>query len=453
VAKSIKISALDASILLLAIFFGYISIHPFVAAVVGSSTGNFATIKIWKDILVSLLAVAVIVYGLVKETIRKKLFEDRLVWFTGLYTLLTLVIFVVGHTYANKSGFAGLIFNLRFIALFLIVRILMYSASLSKEKLIYIRSFLTKWVIVIATAVAIFGIVQTVILPSDFMTHLGYNGITTISPVSTVDDNMNVRRAFSTLNDANELGAYLIIPIMLGIERFMRTKKWQYLAGTLIMLMGLYLTHSRAAFIGLLVAGVIFSVPYLQGRLNRRTLILSGAGVISVLAILVFAASTHPSVRLAIFHSSSKDGSLVQGSTFDHYVATKDGIKDAVQHPFGRGVGQAGPAAFYNKSEKPRIAENYYVQIAQEVGFAGLLLFILSVAMGLMQVLSTKNAAYSMSFLAGFAGVAIVALFLHTWASDAVSYIAWGLLGIFLPAAMSQNKQRASSAARGHHAV
>jgi hypothetical protein len=445
-----KISALDASILLLAIFFGYISIHPFVAAAVGSWTGGFAPIKIWKDIVIGLVAVGAITYGLVRAKIRKKLFEDHLIGFAALYALLTLIVFVASQSYENKSGFAGLIFNLRFVALFLIVRIFMYGASISQEKLIHIRSFLSKWVIVIATAIALFGIAQTLILPSDFMTHFGYNGVTTISPVSTVDDNINVRRAFSTLNDANELGAYLIIPIMLGLERLMRTKKRQYFVCTLIMVVGLCLSYSRAALIGLVVAGVIFCVPYLCSRLNRRTFILGGVGIISVLATVLLVATMYPPARLAIFHSSPKDNSLVQGSTFDHYVATKDGIKDAVEYPFGRGVGEAGPASFYNTSDgKSRIAENYYVQIAQEVGFVGLVLFILSIVAGLKQVLSTKGIAYSMSFFAGFAGVAIVAMFLHTWASDVVSYVAWGLLGVFLPAPPA-NAERRTTAAKSY---
>lgn len=432
--KSKKQRALEGGILLLVIFFGYISIHPFIAAVVGSWTGNFATIKIWKDILIGLVAMAIITYGLVNIGVRKNLFEDRLVWFTGLYTLLTLVVFVVSQSYENKSGFAGLIFNLRFIALFLIVRILMYGASKPGEKSAYIRSFLSKWVVVIATAVALFGVAQALILPSNFMTHFGYNGVTTISPVSTVDDNMDVRRAFSTLNDANEFGAYLIIPIVLGLERLIRTRKWQYLASALIMVVGLYLSHSRGAFIGLIVALVIFCAPYLRNRLNRKTITLGITGLLSALVVILFTATVYPPARLAIFHSSPKDGSLIEGSTLDHLVATKGGIKDAATHPFGRGVGEAGPASFYDTSDKKsRIAENYYVQIAQEIGLIGVTLFIAAIVVGLRQVLSTKNIAYSGSFFAGFVGVSVVAIFLHTWASDPVSYIAWGLLGIFLP--------------------
>lgn len=429
-----KISIFDASIVLLVIFFAYISIHPFVAAIVGSSTGSFAPIKIWKDILVALVAVGVITYGVAKEGVRKKLLEDRLIWFAVLYSLLTLAVFITTQSYENKAGFAGLIFNLRFIALFLIVRILMYGASKPGEKLAYIRSFLSKWVVVIATAVALFGIAQALILPSDFMTHFGYNGVTTISPVSTVDDNMDVRRAFSTLNDANEFGAYLIIPIVLSLERLIRTRKWQYLASALIMVIGLYLSHSRGAFIGLIVALAIFCIPYIRNRLNRKTIALGITGLIATFTVILFTATVYPPARLAIFHSSPKDGSLIEGSTLDHFVATKDGVKDVITHPFGRGVGEAGPASFYDTSDKKsRIAENYYVQIAQEVGLLGAVLFIATIVVGLRQVLSTKNIAYSWSFFAGFIGVSVVAVFLHTWASDSVSYIAWGLLGIFLP--------------------
>jgi len=429
-----KASALYVSILLLVIFFAYISIHPFIAALVGSSTGNFALIKIWKDIVVGLIAIPTITYGLVKGDIRKKLLEDRLMWFTALYTFLTFIVFIVNQSYENKSGFAGLVFNLRFIALFFTVRILLYGFAKSDEKTVYVRSFLSKWVIITATLVALLGVVQTLILPSNFMTNFGYNGVTTINPVSTVDDNASMRRAFSTLNDANEFGAYLIIPIMLGIEKLMRTKKWYYVAGVATMILGLYLSHSRAAILGLVVSSVIFAAPYISRRLSRQRAVLVGVGLVSIIAVILIAATMYPPVRLAVFHSSPKDGSLIQGSTFDHYNATKDGIKDVINHPFGRGVGEAGPASFYHTADgKSRIAENYYIQIAQEVGFIGLILFIATVVAGLRQVLSTKDVVYSKSFFAGFIGVSIVALFLHTWTSDAVAYIAWGLLGIFMP--------------------
>ncbi|HSW91246.1 MAG TPA: O-antigen ligase family protein [Candidatus Saccharimonadales bacterium] len=439
--KSIKINTLNASILLLVIFFAYISIHPFIAAMVGSSTRNFALIKIWKDILIGLIAIATITYGLVRADIHKKLIEDRLIWFASLYTLLTFTIFIISQSYENKSGFAGLIFNLRFIALFFIVRILIYGFVKSDEKTAYVRSFLSKWVIAIATLVALFGVVQTLILPSNFMTNFGYNGVTTINPVSTVDDNANVRRAFSTLNDANEFGAYLIIPIMLGIEKLMRTKKWYYAAGTTTMVLGLYLSHSRAAILGLVASCAVFVAPYINRKLNRQRAIFVSVGIISMITVILITAIIYPPVRLAVFHSSSKDGSLIQGSTFDHYSATKKGIRDAINHPLGRGVGEAGPASFYHTADgKSRIAENYYIQVAQEVGFAGLALFIAAVITGLRQILSTRDMLYSKSFFAGFIGVSIVAIFLHTWASDVVSYIAWGLLGVFVPSTTPNKK-------------
>lgn len=439
--KSIKINTLNASILLLVIFFAYISIHPFIAAMVGSSTRNFALIKIWKDVLIGLIAIATITYGLVRADIHKKLIEDRLIWFASLYTLLTLTIFIINQSYENKSGFAGLIFNLRFIALFFIVRILIYGFVKSDEKTAYVRSFLSKWVIAIATLVALFGVVQTLILPSNFMTNFGYNGVTTINPVSTVDDNANVRRAFSTLNDANEFGAYLIIPIMLGIEKLMRTKKWYYAAGNTTMVLGLYLSHSRAAMLGLVASSAVFVAPYINRKFNRQRAIFVSVGIVSMIAVILITAIIYPPVRLAVFHSSSKDGSLIQGSTFDHYSATKKGIRDAINHPLGRGVGEAGPASFYHTADgKSRIAENYYIQVAQEVGFAGLALFIAAVITGLRQILSTRDMLYSKSFFAGFIGVSIVAIFLHTWASDAVSYIAWGLLGVFVPSTTPNKK-------------
>ncbi len=434
---------LRMGIILIAVFFAYLSIHPLLTAWVGSLTEVYAPIKIWKDVLIGFVLIIATIYGSVNKHVRKKVLKDTIIRLLVAYVTLSFIIFMLNQSYVDESGYAGLIFNVRFVALFFIIRVFMYGFAREGNQIRYSFSVLAKSTIIVAVLVALFGIAQALVLPGDFMVRFGYDGVNTISPISTIDDNEDARRAFSTLRGPNEFGAYLIIPILLALESLLRTRKWLYGVGVVVMTMGLYFSHSRSALIGLLVALSIFASLWVSKKLSRHMFTLGISGVGALLAIGLFITVNYAPARLVVFHSSPEDGSLVEGSTFDHFKASLDGIGDVVAHPFGRGVGEAGPASFYQTDgDKPRIAENYYTQIAQEVGIIGLLLFIAAVVVGLRQILAMKSVIYSKSFFAGFLGVSVVALFLHTWADDPVAYIAWGLFAVMLA-----NNRRASSSA------
>ena len=93
-------------------------------------------------------------------------------------------------------------------------------------------------------------------------------------------------------------------------------------------------------------------------------------------------------------------------------------------HPLGLGLGTAGPASFHSK--QPVISENYYLQIAIELGIPGLVLFLClltSLGRALYQYCNRPLAA---SALASLIGISIVNLFLHGWA-DSSTAIVWAI--------------------------
>jgi len=151
-----------------------------------------------------------------------------------------------------------------------------------------------------------------------------------------------------------------------------------------------------------------------------------------VAAGLAVLATTVPALRLAIFHSSPGDMSLTEGSTEDHWKATFAGAKDAITHPFGQGVGTAGPASFYNTTATPKIAEDYFVQISQEVGLLGLALFIIICVLLVYDLFRQRGQMLPMVLLASFAGVSVINLFLHAWVDDPTSMVWWALAGLFV---------------------
>lgn len=410
-------------------FIIYMSIHPFMTAWVGSITQIYAPIKIWKDILLVIIAVVVTCWMWGAKKIDKSFFTDRLNILIIAYILFTLLLFIAFRSYLNKSGYAGLIFSLRFLVAFLLVRLVLW-----KYKPQIIHRYLSKIsfiVILIGVGLSIFSILQVFVLPVNFLSYFGYDGINTISPISTVDNNPHALRAFATLRGPNELGAYLIIPLVLAVTAFKRNVfRWFYVLSVILMSFAIYLSHSRSAVVGAIIAVSVLGIARFRRKLPTKYLLLIVSGLFITLGILAWMTVSIPSVRLVVLHSSEGDVNLTEGSTGDHFVATMDGIHDVILHPLGHGPGQAGPASFYNSDGAFRIAENYYVQIAQEIGILGLGLFVAICLMIVRRLKSLHDNDFCLAILASFMGISVVAAMLHTWADDPLSYT-WWILAAF----------------------
>jgi hypothetical protein len=163
-------------------------------------------------------------------------------------------------------------------------------------------------------------------------------------------------------------------------------------------------------------------------------LLVAGGVIATVVGVLVVSV---PAVRLYIFHSSPGDSSLVEGSTNDHLKAAIDNAHDAIQHPLGQGPGSAGPASFYLQHSEPKIAENYFVQIAQEVGVIGLAIFCaLSALIGwkLFRMINGDSTSYLViGLFASFIGINVINFLLHGWADDPTSIVWWGFAAMTIP--------------------
>lgn len=426
---------------LVALFFLYISVHPFLTAFVGSLTGVYAPIKIWKDIVVALIATIGLIFSITTRHRRTVVWSSNIVRIIAAYTLLTFIMFFYHQSYKDDSGYAGLIFNLRFIALFFAIYVFLKLKNIQRESIKKSFSDLKSLVLGIGTVVAFFGILQVTVLPVGIMQFFGYDGIYTISPVSTVDNNPNMRRAFSTLRGPNELGSFLILPLVIAAEYLISTRRKIYGVYLTIIASGIYFSHSRSAAIGAIVAISIVGLGYASKVFSQKTKIVLSAIILCTFLTMLILSTTYAPLRLIVFHSSPGDDSLIEGSTLDHFRATINGVKDASQHLLGRGVGEAGPASFYQTdSEPPRIAENYYVQLAQETSVAGTMLFVAVLAY-LTCKMYRYGAAENTNLIASIAGLSVVAFFLHTWADDPTAYTMWGMMAITLAAGGKTNER------------
>ena len=95
------------------------------------------------------------------------------------------------------------------------------------------------------------------------------------------------------------------------------------------------------------------------------------------------------------------------------------------QQPLGAGVGTTGSAAVYGST--PYIIENQYVMVAHEVGWLGLVLFMVIYVLVLHGLWRQWRQWYAVGLWASGIGLAFVGIVLPVWADDAVSIVWWGL--------------------------
>lgn len=413
----------------LAAIFVLLPFHAFISTWGGTAIGPLWLWKSWKELL--LVALFVVTLGWLVSSSRRlrELFAKPYVLLLSLYVLLTLLLAVVFFRQnGSEATAAGLAMNLRYLLIAVLAYSLLCYSNVREEWLKKAAWFLVG----VGTFVATLGIIQALLLPSDFLARFGYDKETTIAPVTLIDDNPNLLRAFATLRGPNDFGAFLILPIILVIAYAKRLPVWVAVSSMFFMSWALVLSSSRSAWLGALAAIAVFAGLYATKRLRRRYIVSGLAALIVTGAIGLYAAINVPVLRMAIFHSSPGDPSLTEGSTDNHLTATLDGAERVAGNPLGCGPGCAGPASYYG-DDGARISENYFVQIAEEVGIVGFTIFAALLAMiGRELFRLAKTQVLARVLLAALAGYVVIGMLLHVWADDPLSMTWWLLVGAVL---------------------
>jgi hypothetical protein len=316
----------------------------------------------------------------------------------------------------------GLIVNLRFLVFFLVT----WSVALRLSRLRVRWQRLVWWP---AVGVVVFGLLQAFVLPHDVLRHFGYSD-TTIPAVETINHNQHYVRIMSSLRGANPLGAYLVIPISAVTVLLLRNgRNWfqaAFLAGALVTL---FFSFSRSAWLGVALSIVVLLfLSRLSRRSQRIALVTAGCLILAGIAV-TFAFRHNPHFENFVLHTQTHSTTKVS-SNQGHLAAFKTGAGDLIHKPLGDGPGTAGPASVYNKNHEPRIAENYFLQVGQETGWLGLLLFgLINVGVGALLYIRRQD-ALALSLFASLIGLTLINLLAHAWADDTLAYVWWGLAGI-----------------------
>lgn len=390
-----------------------------------SLAGHYTALRLWKEVLLALSVVGILYLLLTDQKIRTHTLSRRLVWLILLYMLLNVIWGLLAlnqHDVTPKALGYGLIVNLRFLVFFLVT----WAVALRMSRLRSHWQWMVYWP---AMGVAAFGMLQIFILPHDFLRHFGY-GPHTIPAIETINNNPHYIRIASTLRGANPLGAYLLIPISLLVVLLLTKRRTWLQAGFLAeLLLVLFFSFSRSAWIGAVLSIAVILVLSIHTRPAKRVTLGVIAGVLVLSAGLTVA--FHRSARFEnfIFHTQ-RHSAVRTTSNESHLTALKISAKDILHQPLGRGPGTAGPASIYNTGHQPRIAENYFVQVAQETGWLGLSLFML-INVGVGYLLWLRRAdPLALSLFASLIGLTFINLLSHAWADDTLAYVWWGLAGI-----------------------
>ncbi|HVW23051.1 MAG TPA: O-antigen ligase family protein [Candidatus Saccharimonadales bacterium] len=424
-ASSLKYAILTWVSTFVLLIFLLMPFHAFLTVWLSSHFGHYTALRLWKEVLLLLSVVGVLILLALDHKIRSHTLSRRLTQLILAYCLVTVIWGLVSYVHHDVSAKAlgyGLIVNLRFPIFFLVC----WAVSLRTKR---IHNPWRVALIVPSIIVVTFGILQAKVLPYDFLKHFGYTS-QTIFPYETINHNIHYLRAMSTLRGANPLGAYLLLPISYLTVLIARGhRKWQNVALLVASLLTLYFSFSRSAWIG--VAFSIALIVWLNVRSPklRQKLILAALALVVILAGAGYGLRNHPTAQNLIQHTQSHSAAK-QSSNAGHVAALKNNLPDLWQEPLGRGPGTAGPASIYNGSHPSRIAENYFVQIGQEVGLIGLVLFLL-INVGVGYLLWCRRAdPLAMALFASLIGLSFINLLSHAWTDDTLAYVWWGLAGI-----------------------
>lgn len=424
-----KISALKYTVLswisgMTMIILLLVPFHAFLTVWGSTIFGHYTALRLWKEVLLLLCILGVLYLLVFDQKIRTHTLPRRLVQIILCYALLNLVWGLIAlhqHDVTLKAMAYGALVNLRFLAFFLVT----WAVALRMRRLRVHWRWLVLWS---AAGVVIFGLLQVTVLPHDFLRHFGY-GDATIPAYETINHNQHYIRIASTLRGANPLGAYLLIPIsLLTVMMIREGRNWRlgvFLAGAVTVL---FFSFSRSAWIGAALSVLVVLMLSRLAANTRKIAIFATATVILLgsATVLVFRSNTH--FQNFVLHTQT-NSAVKHTSNEGHLQALEDGVDEVGHDPLGNGPGTAGPASYYN-NHKERIAENYYVQIAQETGLPGLILFLLiNVGVGYLLFLR-RDDPLALSLFASLIGLTFINLLSHAWTDDTLAYVWWGLAGV-----------------------
>ncbi len=419
-------------------------LHVFISQSFSLVTGGIEVWKAAKDVLLFVAGPFLLFLSYKRGLFKDKTFRLLLI-FGAMYAVLHGLFVLFDGDDDTYSAIVGSVYNTRLL-IYLLIGYLVGSAKNGKK---YLKYLLTVTVLV-ASVVSVLGILQY-FLPSDLLTHVGYSLERGVKPLFFIDDNPDLPRIMSTLKDPNSLGSYLIIPILLtGLALFKKEsikklfsiefKRWQLAELLCVQLIALFLTFSRGALLGLII-GALTLVTLLNSK--KVIIFLKNYWYIPlislvILVVAIFSVRDTPFIQDYVFHAAKTTNE--EDPNQKRVTLVQDATEDIIDEPFGYGPGSAGLVSITNPKGGV-LTENYYLQIAYEVGWLGLATFIAILSVIAYQLfLTSSKSSVSAVLLSALVAYLFYSLLIHLWSNEAVSLQWWLPTGVVLGLNVKKNK-------------
>jgi len=415
-----KNNYLKITTILIAGLFILVPFHAAFVTIVGSQISFKPVLQLWKELLIGLI----VLLSFAAYLRDKRLFKlDAINALTIAIVILSIVVSTLVRP-QTSALLAGIKTNLSVLVLFLAVQIA--AKKFSSERVL-------KIILIPATIVAVLAALQPWLFSPNVLSQIGYS-MSSIQPAQFVEGSDSMVRVFSTLGGPNQLGAYLLIPLLLCLSLALRKKNWLWMLGFVGFCLPLYMTYSRSAWLGAAVGCGVAVLICFNKKIQLAVVAVSVALLLSGIIFIsqINICQQFSSINTLLLHGDCSSGKLT-GSDLERLTSQRAGLDSALEKPLGQGVGSAGPASFF--AEKPLITENWYLQIAIETGLLGLVLYIVFLVMLAKKMYISSQArgldsVVSASLFATICGLAISSLFLHTLADSTLAILLFSLLGI-----------------------
>lgn len=415
---------LGVTLLIIVPFHALLSIYAY------SIFGHYVLTRLFEEYILFLMVIIGLFLFVRDFKDQKKLFKDNIILLTTLYLAVLVGWTIFGYlnnTVNLKASLYGLLLDSRYLIFFLIFYQTLYLSNKFelKNKLNIYKLILYPTYIVVG-----FGLLQIFLLPNNFLSHFGYSK-DTIMPFETVNHNMKYIRVMSTLRGANPLGAYLIFPISFIVARILGNKKdYKNYLFALASLIVLYFSYSRSAMLGLILSLLVIIYLSIKNQRIKKIFEISAVSFFMLMSLLFLTFRNNNYVQNILFHTQN-NSSIKTTSDQGHGNAIFTGIEYIMHHPFGNGVGSAGQASVYN-NHPAVISENYFLQIGEETGVVGMMLFVGLLLVIIFRLYDNRSKSFNVLVLGITSGLIVVSMLWFSLSDETLSFTLFGLLAIAL---------------------
>ena len=359
--------------------------------------------------------------------------------------LLTSFSFVFNFCFDNKQ-MKNLKFELIDFFVILFAILILYTTFISylpllslKSALVYILFIAFYFVLkhTIKNRNNLFTMVSLFILSSSFVALIGvsqkYLGVN-LNINAWIDEEMfsdNKIRVFSTLDNPNVLGEYLLfaIPVCLGSIYYFKNKLCKLFAGLNLILLFfcMLLTLSRGAWLGLIFALILF-------------ILLRDKKFLSLIFFLAFLSPIF--IPKSFIQRFMSIGNITDTSTSYRVGIWRGALKIIKDFwPIGIGLGTDNFVYVYQKyalsASYALHSHNFYLQILIDFGITGLFLVFTIIFLFYKKLLVENKflhddfiKTFKISLCSGFFGYLIQSLTDNTWYNYRIVFLFWFMIGV-----------------------